>query len=76
MSQIEAKRQVPRRVVWIDEKRFQGFGCSECACVFRPSGSPTDNSFEEMKRKFELQRDREFSSHVCADHPKNTRVKS
>ncbi len=44
-------------------------GCSECAWVFNPSGPPTGNSFDEMMRNFELQRDREFSSHVCADHP-------
>ena len=69
MSQTNAKRQMPSRLVWIDEKRFRGFGCSECAWVFSPSGSPAGNSFNEMMRNFELQRDREFSSHVCADHP-------
>jgi hypothetical protein len=39
---------------------------------FKSSGAPTGTSFEEMMRNFELQRDREFSSHVCADHPRNT----
>jgi hypothetical protein len=67
MSQTNAKRQMPSRLVWIDEKRFRGFGCSECAWVFNPTG----NSFNEMMRNFELQRDREFSSHVCADHLRN-----
>jgi hypothetical protein len=28
-----------------------------------------------MMRNFELQRDREFSSHVCAEHPKSTPAK-
>lgn len=69
MSQTNAKRQMPSRLVWIDEKRFRGFVCSECAWVFNPSGSPAGNSFNEMMRNFELQRDREFSSQVCADHP-------
>jgi hypothetical protein len=68
MSQTNAKRQMPSRLVWIDEKRFRGFGCSECAWVFNASGSPTGNSFNEMMRNFELQRDKEFASHVCADH--------
>jgi hypothetical protein len=68
MSQTNAKRQMPSRLVWIDEKRFQGFGCSECGWRFKPSGAP-GTSFDEMMRHFELQRDREFSSHVCADHP-------
>jgi hypothetical protein len=69
MSQTNAKRQMPSRLVWIDEKRFRAFGCSECAWVFNPSGSPTGNSFNEMMPNSELQRDRELSSHVCADHP-------
>jgi hypothetical protein len=43
----------------MDEKRFRGFGCSECAWVFNPSSAPN----------FELQRDKEFRLHVCADHP-------
>ena len=71
MSQTNAKRQMPSRLVWIEKKGFRSFGCSECAWVFNPSGSPTDNSFNEMMRNFELQRDREFSSHVCADHLRN-----
>jgi hypothetical protein len=37
---------------------------------------PTGNSFDEMMRNFEVRRDREFSSHVCADHPRNTSAKS
>jgi hypothetical protein len=76
MSQTEAKRQTPRRLVWIDEKRFRGFGCSECAWVFNSSGSPTGNSFDEMMRHFELQRDREFSSHVCTDHTRKNSAKN
>jgi hypothetical protein len=36
---------------------------------------PTGTSVEEMMGHFELQRDQEFSSHVCADHPTNTSAK-
>jgi hypothetical protein len=71
VSKIDATKRMPRKLVWIEEKRFRGFGCSECAWVFNASGSPTGNSFDEMMRNFELQRDTEFSSHVCADHPRN-----
>jgi hypothetical protein len=39
MSQTNAKRQMPSRLVRIDEKRFRGFGCSECAWVFGDSRS-------------------------------------
>ena len=57
-----------RKLVWIEQQRFRGFGCSECAWRFNSSGSPTGTSFDEMMRNFELQRDKEFTSHVCADY--------
>jgi hypothetical protein len=59
-----------RKLVWIEQQRFRGWGCSECAWVFNPSGPPIGKSFDEMMRNFELQRDREFTLHVCADHPR------
>jgi hypothetical protein len=74
VSQTDPKTGRLRRLVWLEEKHFRGFGCSECAWVFNPSGPPIGNSFDEMMRHFELQRDREFSSHACADHPRNTSV--
>jgi hypothetical protein len=58
-----------RKLIWIELKRFQGFGCSECGWRFKPSDAPEGKSFDEMMRNFELQRDKEFKSHVCADHP-------
>jgi hypothetical protein len=75
MSQTDAKKQMPRSLVWIDEKRFRGFGCSECGWRFESFGAPTGTSFDEMMGHFELQRDREFSSHACADRPRNTSAK-
>jgi hypothetical protein len=59
-----------RKLVWIEQQRFRGFGCSECGWRFKPTGTPTGTSFGEMMRNFELQRDEEFTSHVCADHSK------
>jgi hypothetical protein len=58
-----------RKLVWIEHKHFRGFGCSECEWQFEPSGPLSGASFAEMMRNFELQRDKEFTSHVCADHP-------
>lgn len=75
MSLTDAKRPMPRRLVWIDERRLRGFGCSACGWVFEPSDSPTGNSFNEVMLNLELQRDREFSSHVCAGHPRKTSAK-
>jgi hypothetical protein len=65
-----------RELVWIEQQRFVGWGCSECAWVFNPSSIPTGNSLDEMKRDYEQQRDRDFAAHICAEHPgaKNTKV--
>jgi len=60
-----------RKLAWIDEQRFRGWGCSECAWVFNPSGSPTGRSLDEMKQNYERQRDKDFAAHVCAEHPRN-----
>jgi hypothetical protein len=57
-----------RILAWIDQKHFRGFGCSECGWRFQSSIRPSGNSFDEMMRNFELQRDKEFRLHVCADH--------
>jgi len=59
-----------RELVWIEQEHFVGFGCSACGWRFKPSGVAAGTSFDEMMRKFELQRDKEFKSHVCADHSK------
>ena len=59
-----------RRLVWIEQEQFRGFGCSDCAWAFKSSGPPAGKSFDDMMRNFELQRDREFALHVCANHPR------
>jgi hypothetical protein len=64
-----------RKLVWIEEPRFMGWGCAECAWVFNPSGSPTGKSVDEMMQNYEQQRNKDFAGHVCAGHPraKNTK---
>jgi hypothetical protein len=59
-----------RKLVSIDRPHFRGFGCSECGWRFKPTGAPSGTYIDEMMRNFELQRDKEFTSHVCADHSK------
>jgi len=59
-----------RKLVWIESRSFQGYGCSECAWVFKSSGTPTGKSLDEMKRNYEQQRDKHFEDHVCAEHPR------
>ena len=69
-------RAMIRKLIWVEQQRFRGFGCSECGWRFESSETPSGKSFEEMMRNFESQRDKAFRSHVCADHrrAKNTEV--
>jgi hypothetical protein len=59
-----------RKLEWIEQQRFRGFGCSECGWRFQTAGTPTGGTFDEMMRNFEAQRDKEFASHVCANYPR------
>jgi hypothetical protein len=61
-----------RKLVWIEEQRFQGWGCSECAWVSTPLGAPIGKSLDEMMQNYEQQRDKYFAAHVCA-HPPGTK---
>jgi rubredoxin len=56
-----------RQLVWVVTPNFKGFGCSVCDWVFNPSGDPVGESLEEMKRNFELERDKQFAAHQCSD---------
>jgi hypothetical protein len=59
-----------RKLVWVEQPGLRCWGCSECAWVFNPSGAPKGKTFDESVRNFELQRDKEFTLHVCADQPR------
>jgi hypothetical protein len=72
LSKTTFDRGMRRKLVWIEEDRFRGFACSECSWRFESSTAPTGKSFDEMMQNFELQRDKAFASHVCADHPRTT----
>jgi hypothetical protein len=60
----------PRKLVWVDEETFKGWGCSDCAWVFKPSEPPIGKSLDEIKRNVELKFTREFASHACAERPR------
>jgi rubredoxin len=67
---MEARR---RKLVQVESQNFQGWACSECAWVFKPSGPPAGESIDEMKMHYKQQRDKEFASHVCEKYPKATK---
>jgi hypothetical protein len=72
----ESWKVMRRKLIWIEEESFLGWGCSECAWVFNASGSPAGNSLDEMKRNYERRRDEEFAAHACTEHPEPRRQKA
>lgn len=56
---------MPRKLEWIKSENFQGFACSECDWKFNPAGAVAGNSLDEMKTKYEAERDKEFAAHAC-----------
>jgi hypothetical protein len=52
----------PPRLEWIKSQDFLGFGCSERSWKFRPSSALAGDSLDEMKRKYEAERDKEVPS--------------
>jgi hypothetical protein len=58
-------------MIWIEKPGLAGWGCSQCAWVFQAPDVPAGKSLEEILRLIELQRDREFASHICAYHPQS-----
>jgi hypothetical protein len=60
---------MPRGLAWIKTENFQGFGCSECDWKFKLSGAPAGDSLDEMKKKYQAERDKAFAAHVCVKQP-------
>jgi rubredoxin len=75
-SKSTTMQRMRRKMVWIERADFEGWSCSACAWIFNPSDPPTGPSLEEMKERFEAQRDKEFASHVCAAYPRAQAVKA
>ncbi len=61
---------IGRKLIWVQGPNFQGWACSKCAWVFNPSWPLASKTIDEMKREFELDRDKEFAAHSCAEHPR------
>ena len=59
-----------RQMIWIKTLHVETWACSECAWTFNPTGPPLGPGLDEMKQNYERQRDKEYASHVCAEHPK------
>jgi hypothetical protein len=62
---------MPRKLVWVERKDLQAFGCSECGWIFKPSGPLVGSSIGEMARNFADERDNAFELHTCCEHGGN-----
>jgi hypothetical protein len=63
-----------RELIWVERQNFQGWACSECAWAFNSSGPLIGKTLDEMKMHYQDQRDKEFKSHICAEHPRTTKI--
>jgi len=66
----QAQESSARKLARVEAQGVVGWGCSECAWVFKPSGAPTGKSFDEVTRYFQAQLYEQFASHACAEHPR------
>ncbi len=58
-----------RTLVWA-EGLSVGWGCSECAWVFKFSTLPIGKTLDETTHNLQLQLADEFTCHACAEHPR------
>ena len=65
-----------RNQVWIKNQSFQGFGCSDCNWMFKPSIAFVGETLDEVKQKYQAQLDKEYAAHVCGKHPRAESAKS
>jgi len=65
---------MPRELVWVDQVRKRGWGCSKCAWIFNLTDPPIDETFDAMMRNFECRRDKKFASHFCSNQPRRPRA--
>jgi hypothetical protein len=59
-----------RQMVWRKTAQIEAWACTGCAWTFRPSGPPLGDDLDEMMENYEVQRDKEYARHVCAQHPR------
>jgi len=65
-----AKKSLSRNLVWVDEQKLGGWGCSSCAWVFYPSDLPSSRSLEELTAYAQRKLEEDFASHKCSEYPR------
>jgi hypothetical protein len=65
-------RAMARKLVWIENQNFEGFGCSECQWVFKSTSPFVGRSLDKMKQAYEAEHANKFAAYVCAKFPRAT----
>jgi hypothetical protein len=69
-------RAMARNLIFVKKPNFEGFGCSECNWVYKPDEEIAGLSLEDMMKKFEAHRDKEFAAHGCHKGARTANVKA
>jgi hypothetical protein len=73
----QSQKRSPRKLVSLEGQGGTGWeGCSECAWVFIPSGSPLGGSLDEWILNLDVQLSEQFAAHDCAEHPRTKAAKA
>jgi hypothetical protein len=65
------KENPSRKLGWVEGRDFAGWGCSDCAWVFRTKEWPKGHSLIEVKHNFQKQLSQEFESHACSKYERS-----
>jgi hypothetical protein len=60
-----------RKLVWVENLKIAGWGCSECAWLFQPPQVPIGRSLDEWTAYLQRQLEEEFAAHDCAVQPRS-----
>jgi hypothetical protein len=66
---------MPRELVWKDQPRLRGWGCSRCSWVFNPPAPPVGENFDAIMLNFQAARDEAFGWHVCDKPHRKSKAK-
>jgi hypothetical protein len=67
---LRARRKPYEKADMDQNSAHGGLGLLQCAWTFNPSGPPRGSDLDEMKQNYEHERDKEYASHACSNHPR------
>ncbi|MEO6119733.1 MAG: hypothetical protein ABIP12_03510 [Terriglobales bacterium] len=65
-----------RKLKLVERPDFVGWGCSNCAWVFRIPATLKSESLDDLIRETEAIRDNAFAAHACSSHQQRSSAKA